>query len=61
LNEVATSAKQRFLNIIEESTLTLPDKTNHRLGGKDGLHTEHLGFILSDMQFMQRAYPGQEW
>ena len=30
-------------------------------GGKRGVHTEHLGFILADMQFLQRAYPGASW
>lgn len=30
-------------------------------GGKDGIHTEHMGFILAEMQSMQRAYPGCEW
>lgn len=30
-------------------------------GGKSGLHTEHLGYILAEMQFLQRAYPGCEW
>lgn len=30
-------------------------------GGRDGIHTEHLGHMLAEMQFMQRAYPGLEW
>ncbi len=30
-------------------------------GGRDGVHTEHLGYLLAEMQFMQRAYPGQKW
>jgi ring-1,2-phenylacetyl-CoA epoxidase subunit PaaC len=30
-------------------------------GGKYGRHTEHLGYILAEMQFMQRTYPGMEW
>ena len=30
-------------------------------GGKEGRHTEHLGYILAEMQFMQRAYPNSEW
>ncbi|MBT4882228.1 MAG: phenylacetate-CoA oxygenase subunit PaaI, partial [Flavobacteriales bacterium] len=30
-------------------------------GGKKGLHTEYLGFILSEMQFLQRAYPDAKW
>ncbi len=30
-------------------------------GGKQGIHTEHLGFILSDLQYLQRTYPGAKW
>ena len=30
-------------------------------GGRDGMHSEHLGFLLAEMQFMQRAYPGLQW
>ena len=30
-------------------------------GGREGIHTEHLGFLLAEMQFMQRAYPGSTW
>ena len=30
-------------------------------GGRQGLHTEHLGHLLSELQFVQRAYPGQQW
>jgi len=30
-------------------------------GGKEGVHTEHLGFLLSEMQYLQRAYPGAKW
>lgn len=30
-------------------------------GGRNGMHTEHLGYILADLQFLQRAYPGAAW
>ena len=30
-------------------------------GGKDGIHTEHLGFLLAEMQYLQRSYPGASW
>lgn len=30
-------------------------------GGKRGVHSEHLGYVLAEMQYLQRAYPGQEW
>jgi len=30
-------------------------------GGREGIHTEHLGHLLSELQFLQRTYPGQQW
>jgi ring-1,2-phenylacetyl-CoA epoxidase subunit PaaC len=30
-------------------------------GGKQGRHSEHLGYMLAEMQFLQRAYPGAQW
>lgn len=33
----------------------------HGRGGKQGVHTEHLGHVLAQMQFLQRAYPGAQW
>jgi ring-1,2-phenylacetyl-CoA epoxidase subunit PaaC len=48
--------------IFAEATLTMPDPDAWmQRGGKQGRHTEHLGFILAEMQFLQRAYPGAEW
>ncbi len=47
--------------ILNDATLTIPAKSYAHKGGKSGVHTEHLGFILADMQFLQRAYPGASW
>jgi ring-1,2-phenylacetyl-CoA epoxidase subunit PaaC len=44
-----------------EATIELPPGDWSVKGGRQGMHTEHLGHMLSDLQFMQRAYPGQEW
>jgi len=33
----------------------------HQKGGKKGIHTEHMGYILADLQYMQRAYPNMQW
>ena len=46
---------------LRDATLELPDTTHVIRGGREGVHTEHLGFLLAEMQFMQRAYPGLEW
>jgi ring-1,2-phenylacetyl-CoA epoxidase subunit PaaC len=41
---------------------SLQDKNSWmQTGGKIGIHSEHLGYILAEMQFLQRAYPGCEW
>jgi len=48
--------------ILSEATLTMPSPAAWmQRGGKSGRHSEHLGFILAEMQFLQRAYPGAEW
>ncbi|WP_420336950.1 1,2-phenylacetyl-CoA epoxidase subunit PaaC [Roseibium sp.] len=48
--------------ILDEATLKTPEPGGYaHLGGKQGRHTEHLGFILAEMQFLQRAYPGASW
>ena len=47
--------------ILTEATLTVPEREWMQRGGKHGVHTEHLGRMLSTMQWMQRAYPGAQW
>ena len=47
--------------VLKEATLEMPEDGWMQSGGKNGIHTEHLGYILAEMQFMQRAYPGLEW
>lgn len=47
--------------VMDEATMTIPAETWMHLGGKNGQHTEHLGYILADLQFMQRAYPHMQW
>jgi ring-1,2-phenylacetyl-CoA epoxidase subunit PaaC len=48
-------------SVLEEATLVIPTEPYAHKGGKRGVHTEHLGFILAQMQFLQRAYPGARW
>lgn len=47
--------------ILTEATITVPADSWSVQGGHQGVHTEHLGHLLSELQFMQRAYPGLEW
>lgn len=48
-------------NLFEEATLALPPAAPLAASGREGRHTEHLGYLLAEMQYMQRAYPGLSW
>ncbi|WP_033961072.1 1,2-phenylacetyl-CoA epoxidase subunit PaaC [Psychroserpens jangbogonensis] len=48
-------------DLLEEANLQTPESKWFQKGGKEGIHTEHLGFLLSDLQYMQRTYPNMEW
>ncbi|EDP97582.1 1,2-phenylacetyl-CoA epoxidase subunit PaaC [Kordia algicida OT-1] len=47
--------------LLTEATLTVPENKYFQKGGKSGIHTEHMGYLLADMQYMQRAYPNMKW
>ena len=48
-------------DLLLESTLEVPESKYFQKGGKEGVHTEHLGYLLTELQFMQRTYPNMEW
>lgn len=52
---------EKITAVMEEATLSIPVNAWMQKGGKEGIHTEHLGYILAEMQFLQRAYPGATW
>ena len=60
-SKLKTDWSERVSAVLTEATLQVPEEGWHQSGGKKGIHTEHLGYILAELQFMQRAYPGNEW
>lgn len=52
---------QHVLQVFDEATLPIPVNTFMQTGGKEGIHTEHLGYILTELQYLQRTYPGVKW
>lgn len=53
--------KKTVDEVFAEATLEIPQNPWKFEGGRKGMHSEHLGYILSELQYMQRAYPGMEW
>lgn len=52
---------QRVGEVLEESTLQIPSIEYFQKGGKQGIHSEHMGYILTELQYMQRTYPNMTW
>jgi ring-1,2-phenylacetyl-CoA epoxidase subunit PaaC len=52
-----------ILVLFAEATLPVPSLTSTfmQTGGKTGQHTEALGYLLAELQYVQRSYPGCEW
>lgn len=61
LGEIHTLWKQDVETVVAEATLTLPGDQWMLSGGKQGQHSEHLGFLLAEMQYLQRSFPGATW
>jgi len=61
LEVIETRWREDVSAIIAEATLTLPDDQWMASGGKDGRHSEHFGFLLAEMQNLQRTCPGATW
>jgi ring-1,2-phenylacetyl-CoA epoxidase subunit PaaC len=53
--------KTGLLDILSEAGLKTPESNYMQSGSKKGIHTEHLGYILAEMQYLQRAYPDARW
>lgn len=59
--ELKAAWMQTVKEVLDRATLTIPDNGWQHDGGRKGLHSEHLGYILAELQYMQRAYPNMEW
>ena len=52
---------KKVSDVLKEATLEIPETKYFQKGGKQGIHSEHMGYLLADLQYMQRAYPDMEW
>ena len=53
--------ERAVMSVLAEAGLTVPEDPHQESGGRRGAHTEHLGPLLAEMQWMQRSYPGLKW
>ncbi len=61
LADLEADWRTEMKDLLSRATLSIPENDHVHTGSRRGVHTEHLGHILAEMQFLQRAYPGLEW
>ena len=61
LHDIDRLVQAKLKAVLEEATLSIPENSWMQSGGKEGRHSEHLGFMLAEMQHIQRTYPGLQW
>jgi len=52
---------EKINTIFQQAGLNIPADEAFLLDGKEGKHTEHMGYILTELQYMQRTYPSMKW
>jgi ring-1,2-phenylacetyl-CoA epoxidase subunit PaaC len=61
VNDFKADFEKNVSAVIQEASLTLPERKWQLNGGRVGRHSEHMGYLLAELQYMQRTYPGMEW
>ncbi|HEU0063746.1 MAG TPA: 1,2-phenylacetyl-CoA epoxidase subunit PaaC [Flavisolibacter sp.] len=61
LNSIQNDWFENITTVLNEANLEIPTNKWNQEGGKSGIHTEHMGYLLAEMQYMQRAYPNLTW
>ena len=61
LSELKEHYYSEVSELLKEATLIVPENPYFQKGGKHGIHTEHMGYLLADLQYMQRTYPNMTW
>ena len=61
LNDIKTECANTIKDVLEMATISLPMNNWKFEGGRIGRHSEHMGYLLAEMQYMQRTYPNMEW
>ena len=61
LRDIELSYREYVAAVLREATLTAPEISGMRDGGKQGLHTEEFGYLLAEMQSLPRSFPDAQW
>lgn len=61
-SDLADAVNDHVARVLEQATLTMPDPPRwHARGGREGIHSEAMGYLLAEMQHIARSHPGATW
>ncbi len=61
LEKIKEAWEKHVKEVIIEATLQMPATTIKQTGSREGRHTEHLGYLIAEMQYIPRSYPNTKW
>ena len=61
ISKLKESYYKEVTTLLTQATLKIPQIDYFSRGGKNGVHSEHMGYLLADLQYMQRTYPNMQW
>ena len=61
LSDLKSNWLNKVSEVFEQATLNIPTNSFMNTGSRQGKHTEHLGYLLAEMQYVNRSYPGCNW
>ena len=61
VTQLKSTYYKKVNEVLEEASIQIPDLQYFQKGGKQGIHSEHMGYLLAQMQYMQLAYPNMNW
>lgn len=61
MQQIFNRWQKHVADVLKEATLDMPTSMYTQSGGRNGIHSEYMGHILSEMQFLQHAYPDAKW
>lgn len=61
LDQIKSQWLTKVVEILKIATLEMPEGIGHQRGGKKGVHSEELGYILAEMQYLPKSYPDAKW
>lgn len=61
LERIADAWRDQVATVLDEATLVVPEDSFMASGGREGKHSEHLGYLIAEMQHLQRVHPGATW